>query len=122
MESILTSVKRQLGIVEGYQQFDADIIMHINTVFTILTQLGVGPKGGFSIKDGMEPWTDFVKESDTRFEAVKTYMGLRVRMLFDPPTSGIVAEAINHSISELEWRLTVSVETPCLGEEEGDGS
>lgn len=109
MESILTSIKKLLGIAEEYEHFDMDIIMHINSVFTILTQLGVGPPEGFSIKDKSAAWTDFMPE-DPRLEAVKSYMYLKVRLLFDPPLSTAVSEAMNRMASELEWRINVGAE------------
>lgn len=111
MESILTSIKKLLGIAEDYDYFDPDIVMHINTVFMILTQLGVGPSEGFSIEDETSQWTDFV-EDISKVEAVKSYMHLKVKLLFDPPLSSAVIEAINRSISELEWRLNLVAETP----------
>ena len=110
MESILTSIKKLLGIAEEYGHFDMDIIMHINSVFTILTQLGVGPPEGFSIKDKAASWTDFMPE-DPRLEAVKSYMYLKVRLLFDPPLSTAVSEAMNRMASELEWRVNVGAES-----------
>lgn len=109
MESILTSIKKLLGIAEEYEHFDADLIMHINTVFSILTQLGVGPEKGFIIEDDTATWEDFLQE-DSNYEAVKTYMHIRVKLLFDPPLSSVVMEATNRMISELEWRLNVTAE------------
>ena len=111
MESILTSIKKLLGLEESYEQFDVDIIMHINTVFMVLTQLGVGPSSGFSIKDKSSSWEDFLGSDSAKIASVKTYMALRVRLLFDPPTSSVVIEAIKETIKELEWRLTVATET-----------
>lgn len=108
MDSILTSVKKMLGIPAEHKQFDPDIIFHINTVFTILNQLGVGPEAGFSISDESAVWTDFV--SDTRLESIKSYMYAKVRMIFDPPTSTPVSEALNNVIKELEWRINVTVD------------
>ena len=109
MDSILTSVKKMLGITEDYEHFDADLIMHINSVFMILTQLGVGPSEGFSIENKIDTWDDFVS-SDSNLEAVKSYMYLKVKLLFDPPLSSAVMESMNRMISELEWRLNVSVD------------
>lgn len=109
MESILTSIKKLLGIVEEYENFDADLIMHINSVFSILTQLGVGPSEGFSIEDEMAVWTDFIPEK-SKLELVKSYMHLKVKLLFDPPLSSSVMEAMNRQISEFEWRLNVAVD------------
>lgn len=110
MESILTSIKKMLGITEEYEHFDADIIMHINSVFSILTQLGVGPAEGFTIEDNTATWYDFMPD-DNKYEAVKSYMHLRVKILFDPPASSVVMESMNRMISELEWRLNVTAES-----------
>lgn len=110
MESILTSVKKMLGITEEYEHFDPDIIMHINSVFMILNQLGVGPAGGFIIEDDTTTWSDFTNNT-VSLESVKSYMYLKVRLLFDPPTSGTVIESMNRMISELEWRLNVAAES-----------
>ena len=107
MDSILTSIKKLLGITEEYEHFDADIIMHINTVFMILNQLGVGPANGFSIKDKSAVWSDYISDEEN-LEAVKTYMHLKVKLLFDPPSSSVVMECTNRMISELEWRLNIS--------------
>ena len=109
MESILTSIKKLLGIEEDYECFDADIIMHINSVFMILTQLGIGPAEGFSIQDAENTWDEFVP-SGSNLEAIKTYMYLKVKLMFDPPTSSAVIDSINRIIGELEWRLNVSVD------------
>lgn len=109
MDSILTSIKKLLGIEEDYTHFDPDIIMCINTVFTVLTQLGVGPEEGFSIEDETAVWSDFLS-STQQMEAVKTYIHLRVKLLFDPPLSSAVIEAMKQQISEIEWRLNVMVE------------
>ena len=109
MDSILTSIKKLLGITEEYEHFDADIIMHINTVFMILNQLGVGPANGFSIKDKSAVWSDYISDEEN-LEAVKTYMHLKVKLLFDPPSSSVVMECTNRMISELEWRLSISAD------------
>ena len=109
MDSILTSIKKLLGIDEEYTQFDNDIIMHINTVFLNLTQLGVGPEEGFLIEDDAATWDDFIGDS-SQLQAVKTYVYLKVKLLFDPPLSSSVIESINRIISELEWRLNVAVD------------
>ena len=109
MESILNSVKKQLGITEEYDHFDPDIIMHINSVFMILWQLGVGPSEGFYIEDELATWTDYL-DDPTRLMVVRSYMGHKVRMLFDPPASSTVANAINQAIAEFEWRLNIAVD------------
>lgn len=109
-ESILTSIKAQLGIQEEYTAFDQQIIMHINSVLMVLKQLGVGPTTGFTISDKTATWNDFLT-SDKNLEATKSYVGMRVRMLFDPPTTSIVAESMNRMINEFEWRLNSEAES-----------
>ena len=109
MDSILTSVKKIIGISEEDESFDTDLIMHINSVLMILNQLGVGPEDGFSITDKSAVWTDLIGDNKL-IEAVKTFVGLKVRLIFDPPTSSAVLDSINKTISELEWRINVMVE------------
>jgi hypothetical protein len=109
MESILTSIKKLLGIAEEYTHFDADLIIHINSVLSILTQIGVGPAEGFSIKDKSSVWEDFVPEN-SKWELIKSYTYMKVKLLFDPPLSSSVMEAYNRTISELEWRILISGE------------
>ena len=109
MDSILTSVKKMLGIPEDYEQFDMDIIMHINSVLMILTQLGVGPEEGFAIADKTDEWDDFIGDN-VLLELVKSYVYLKVRLIFDPPQSSSVIEAMNRQISEFEWRINVEVD------------
>ena len=109
MESILISIKKLLGIAADYTQFDADIIMHINTVFMVLNQLGVGPKDGFIIEDDLAVWEDFI-QGRKKIEATKTFVYLKVRLLFDPPASSAAIESINRQASEYEWRLNVMAE------------
>lgn len=111
MESILTSIKKLLGIEENYEHFDQDIIMHINSVFAILTQMGVGPESGFAITDKNAVWSDFTND-DIDMNGVKTYVYLKVRVLFDPPTSSSVLDSMNRLISEFEWRLNVAKDKP----------
>lgn len=108
-ESILTSTKKVLNLAEDYEAFDQDVIMHINSVFSTLNQLGVGPDEGFMIEDGVQTWDAFL-EGDPRLNHVKTYVYLRVRMLFDPPTLGYVVDAMKEQIKEHEWRLNVQRE------------
>lgn len=114
-DSILTSVKKMLGITKEYTHFDADLIMHINSVLYILTQLGVGPSEGFLIEDDTSDWSEFVKSREM-LESVKSYVYMKVRLLFDPPTSSAAMESMNRLISELEWRLYVSCDPPREGE------
>lgn len=114
-ESILVSIKKMLGLPKECEDFDVDIIMHINTVFMILNQLGVGPTKGFRIEDDETVWSNYISD-DNNLEAVKTYIHLKVRLIFDPPLSSAVMEAIKQSIAELEWRLNIQAESI---EEEG---
>ncbi len=109
MDSILLSIKKMLGITEDYQYFDSDIILHINSVFSILNQLGVGPENGFSISDQSTTWTDYIDDL-SKLEMIKTYVYMKVRMMFDPPLSSPVSEAIKNTITELEWRLNIAVD------------
>lgn len=107
--SILTSIKKMLGVAEDYTEFDEDIITHINSVFLNLTQLGVGPEEGFMIENDTAAWEDFIDDS-IQLQAVKTYMYLKVKLLFDPPLSSSVTESFTRMIAELEWRLNVAVD------------
>lgn len=118
MDSILTSIKKLLGITKECTSFDADLIIHINSVFLILKQLGVGPEKGFSITGEYETWDQFLPEGSENFEAVKSFMHIKVRLLFDPPTSSVVMEAMNRMANEFEWRLNAEAESPTNGEEE----
>lgn len=110
MNSILTSIKKLLGIAEDYEHFDADLIMHINSAFMILHQLGVGPSEGFLIKDEDATWDEFI-QGETNIEAVRSYVYLKTKLLFDPPLSSAVIESTNRLISELEWRLNVAADS-----------
>jgi hypothetical protein len=102
--SILTSTKKILGIAEDVTAFDLDIITHINSVFSTLTQLGVGPAAGFMIEDATATWDTFISD-DTQLNSVKSYVFLRVRLLFDPPATSYLINAYEDQIKELEWRL-----------------
>lgn len=111
MESILISIKKLLLIPENYTQFDPDIIMHINSVFMTLTQLGVGPSEGFYIDDDTAEWSHFISDL-TKLQAVKTYVYLKVKLLFDPGSVGSSTLAAHErQIQELEWRLNLVAES-----------
>lgn len=118
MESILTSVKKMLGIAEEYEHFDMDIIIHINSALATLTQLGVGPPEGFSITGNTDTWDEFISDENT-LNSVKTYTYLKVKLLFDPPLNASVLTSMNQTISELEWRLNVAAESLPKEVEEG---
>ena len=109
-QSILISTKKVLGIAADYTAFDLDIITHINAAFSTLTQLGVGPADGFMIEDASSEWYDYI-EDDIQLNTVKSYVFLKVRQLFDPPTTSYLITAMEKQIQELEWRLNVNRET-----------
>lgn len=109
-DSILTSTKKVLGIEEEYEVFDVDILMHINSVFSTLNQLGIGPVEGFSIQDKTTTWSAFLGD-DIRLNSVKTYVFLRVRLIFDPPGTSYLINAIDKQAEQLEWRLNTYRET-----------
>lgn len=108
-DSILLSVKKMLGIPPDYEHFDPEIIIHINSVFSILTQLGVGSDEGFSIKDSTASWSDYIPEGKA-VEDIKTYVYLKVRLIFDPPQSSAAIEAMKQLAGEFEWRINVGVD------------
>jgi len=120
MDSILDSVKKILGIPNEDTGFDTDIIMHINSAFMGLSQLGVGQNDSFSIEDNSATWSDFLGDA-TNLDAVKTCLSLKVQLMFDPPTSSFVLESKRNLIAEYEWRLQAQVENvaiPVVEEEE----
>lgn len=106
-ESILVYVKRLLGIQSDYNHFDPDVIYGINAAFAVLTQLNVGPKEGFSISDDSAKWNDFIQDT-ARLSLVKEYVCLRTRLLFDPPSSSALIDAMNKTVAEYEWRLYIA--------------
>ncbi len=105
-ESILISIKKLLGLDSENTDFDTDIIIHINTILNNLVQMGIGPKDGFFITDKTSMWSDFIG-NDARLEQVKSYVYLRVRLLFDPPANSTLIDSINKNAKELEWRLYI---------------
>lgn len=108
MDSILNSIKKLLGMETDYTAFDTDIIMHINSVFTILYQLGVGrdPTTPFHIEDASSKWVDFI--DDGQVELVKSYIYMKVKLIFDPPQNSALLTAMKETIAEFEWRGVVS--------------
>lgn len=108
-DSILLSIKKLLGLDSSYTEFDTDIIIHINSVFSVLQQLGVGPSQGFSITGTTEVWSDFTNDN-AEINNVVSYMYLSVRMLFDPPTNSAILKSYQDLIKEYEWRLNVAVD------------
>lgn len=112
-DSILDSVKRALGLDPNYPPFDEELIMDINTILSVVNQLGVGVVG-FSIEDSSATWDEFLATEQSKgikINEVRTYVAKRVQMIFDPPT-GAYMEALKEVIKELEFRITVAIETP----------
>lgn len=103
MDNILNSIKKLLGINPEFTEFDQDLMIHINSVFMILNQIGIGPKEGFALETGLERWEEYINKKNEN--AVRSYVFLKVKLLFDPPTSSALIESIRTSIAELEWRL-----------------
>lgn len=108
--SILNDVKKIIGISEADTSFDLDLITHINTAFSVLYQLGVGPETGFFIDDAGAEWSEFVDEDLAAYNMVRSYVFLRVRMLFDPPATSFHIEAMNKQLEQYEWRISVQRE------------
>lgn len=106
-ESILQSTKKALGLQSDYDVFDQELILFINSIFNVLTQVGVGPVDGFSIEDDSAEWEDFTND-ETTLNMVKTYMYIRVRLIFDPPQTSFVIASLENIQKELEWRLNVT--------------
>lgn len=109
-ESILVTIKKMLGLGEDYTPFDTDIIVHINSAFMTLTQLGIGPEEGFQITDANNTWGDFISDNEM-IGAVTNYTYLTVRTLFDPPSNSFVMDAMQKQIEQLGWRLNVQAES-----------
>jgi hypothetical protein len=109
--SILISVKKVLGIAPEYLAFDQDVLMHINTAISTLTQLGIGPIDGYTVDSVDDVWDDFISPTDHQANAAKSYIFLRVRMLFDPPQTSYLIDAMTKQVQELEWRLNIHRET-----------
>ena len=110
MKSILTSIKKLLGITEDYMVYDTDLIIYINSVLAILTDLGIGPAEGFVIADASATWEDFLGDTK-RLESVKSYVYMKVKLVFDPPQSSAVIASFEKLIAEFEWRANVAAET-----------
>lgn len=107
--SILKSTKKILGVGEADTSFDVDIITHINSVLAVLTQVGIGPNNGYMIEDDTATWGAFIG-TDPRLNLAKTYLYLKVRLLFDPPGTSYAIDAMEKQIAEFEWRLNVTRE------------
>lgn len=105
-DSILNSTKKILGLDESYTAFDMDVLTHINTAFSALFDLGVGPLMEFEIEDAEAKWSDFLTGNSAN-NSIRTYVYLRVKMLFDPPATSYLIEATNKQIEKMEWLLNV---------------
>lgn len=110
-KSILDNVKELVGVMPAEEGFDEEIVSHINTVFGTLQQLGVGPVNGFEIEDKTTKWSEYLGDVKI-LSMVKSYMKLRVRLLWDPPTTSFAITSFDKQISEFEGRLNIAVETP----------
>lgn len=116
IESILISIRKQVGLGEDCEDFDDDLIMYINSAFLNLKQMGVGPDNGYAIQDDSETWEDYINTEEnpeliTLLSAVKTFIYIKVKLIFDPPLSAAVLENMNKTLSETEWRLNFEVES-----------
>lgn len=111
MDSILTSIKKLLGIDEEDTSFDPDITIHINSIIPNLSQMGIGPKNGFIVIDNTQLWSDYIGSSIINLEGVKTYLYLKIKLIFDPPTNSTTIDAINKNLGELEWRMMLAIES-----------
>jgi len=121
--SILNSVKKALGIDASYTAFDVDILMHINSAFAVLNQYGVGPEFGYQVEDADDMWAAFYG-TDPRYNLIRTYIFLKVRILFDPPNTAYLVTALNEQLREHEWRISEYREstewTPPVEDEDTD--
>lgn len=118
-ESILDSIKKLLNLLKDDTAFDTDVIININSVFTTLRQLGVGPEKGFRILGNEEKWNDFISD-ELMLDSVKTYVYLKVKIVFDPPLNSSLMDSFERQIKELEWRLNVEVESNSNGGESNE--
>lgn len=108
-DSILDSIKKLLGYQPDYTAFDTDITLHINSVFSTLHQIGVGPEEGFEIENSSSKWEEFLG-GNLKINTVKSYVYFRVRLMFDPPTTSYAQESMQKQINEMEWRLQVATD------------
>lgn len=109
-DSILNSIKKLIGLDPDYTEFDTDLIIHINSVFLDLEQLGAGSQEGFFIEGSTETWEDFLSDDPLVLNSIKSYMYLKVKKLFDPPTSSSAMDSLNSLIDRFEWRINVAIE------------
>lgn len=106
MDSILESVKTVLGIPSEDNFFNDNLTIQINSIFSILRQIGCGPSEGYQITGFSNTWDEFLQNEPEKLQLVKTYLGMRVRQIFDPPTNGTVSQALDRQVQEMEWRIS----------------
>jgi len=111
VESILNNIKKLLGIDSEDDSFDVDIKAMINSTIPSLAQMGIGPPNGFIVTSIDDKWTDWINPTTINLEGVKTYLYLKTKLVFDPPTNSTVIDAFNKNLAELEWRMMLAVET-----------
>lgn len=109
-ESILNSIKKLLNISKDEHAFDTDIIIHINSVISALLQIGIGPSEGFRVSDESDTWQDYITD-EQKIDYIKTYIYLKVKLIFDPPLNSSLMQSFNETIRELEWRLHINYES-----------
>ena len=107
-DNVLDTTKLLLGVETDDDSYDVELITHINSIFFVLQQLGVGPVAGFEIKDNTTPWSEFIGED--MVNGVRSYMGMRVKLLFDTPATGPLTTALENQVAQMEWRLNMQME------------
>ena len=117
-ESILKTIKQLIGCPDDFEQFDLDLMIHINSAFAALTQLGVGPKEGYQITDSDNVWSEF-EEDTQKSSLIKDYVYIKTRLLFDPPTSGSLMDSLKEQLKEMEWRLYIMYYPVSADDEKG---
>lgn len=110
MTGILETIRKLVGGSEGNDAFDTDLLIHINSTFSALTQIGVGPSSGFLVAADSK-WSDFLGD-EIKLEMVKSYVYLKAKLIFDPPQNSSVAQAMKQQADEFEWRVSVEVDPP----------
>jgi hypothetical protein len=111
VESILNTIKKLLGIDSEDDSFDVDVMAIINSTIPALSQMGIGPANGFIVTSADNTWNEYIGNSTINLEGVKTYLYLKTKLIFDPPTNSTVIDAFNKNLNELEWRMMLAVET-----------
>lgn len=106
-KSILLTIKKMLGLMEEHTAFDMDIVVDINATFLTLNQLGIGPDYPYAITGASETWSDFLGDQEKFLAGVQTYIYMRVRLMFDPPSNSFLVDSMQKQIQEFEWRFTV---------------